>query len=166
MKTRTILIPLLITTSLLVTFFVWEFEKNNKNEKNQNTKTETKQILKQLKIGNSYIEIETANTPDEKELGLGNRINLNENAGMLFDFSSYPSTPTFWMKNMKFDLDIIWIQKNSIIQITKNIPAPKNEADDLPTYKPDAPVEYVLELNSGYAEKHNLKPGDQIEFIY
>ena len=75
------------------------------------------------------------------------------------------SIPRFWMKAMLFDLDIVWIDGSTIVDITTNVPAPdpKTPLSDLPVYSPIQPVTRVLEIPSGQAQQYNLQVGDILE---
>jgi uncharacterized membrane protein (UPF0127 family) len=86
---------------------------------------------------------------------------------MLFDFGSETEAmPRFWMKDMRFDLDIVWIKDNKIIGIAKNIPKPAaGTADEkLPTYSPPSPIDQVLEVNAGWTDKYKIKTGDEVRY--
>jgi len=113
-----------------------------------------------VKIKENIINVEVAMKPLAKFKGLSWRKSLGENKGMLFVYGT-PNYYTFWMKDMMFPLDIIWIDNNQIIDITKNIPPARR--DYAPTYAPALPVNYVLEVNAGYADKHGIKIGDKVE---
>lgn len=129
-----------------------------------NTKTNYSQ---KLKIKNIYLDVEVANNPESWKLGLSHRNSLFESQGMLFIFPN-ESITNFWMKDMNFNIDIIWINKNKVIGITKNIPAPKNclkqniDCDPLPLYAPPSKVDWVLETVSGFSEKNNITVGDDV----
>jgi uncharacterized membrane protein (UPF0127 family) len=116
-----------------------------------------------IQIGQTSILVELANTPGEQALGLGERDYLPENGGMLFSYAK--KTPVaFWMKGMRFPLDIIWIEGGRVTQITANIPPEPGEPDDsLALYTPNDPVEAVLEVNAGFAERNNIKVGDSVQ---
>ena len=83
---------------------------------------------------------------------------------MLFVINNNKVTPTFWMKDMRIAIDIIWIKNSKIIQIDKNVdpPAPNTPDNKLKLYSPKSAVDYVLEVNSGYSDLHNIKVGDAI----
>ncbi len=119
-----------------------------------------------LEIGNAKLDIEIAKTASELTLGLSNRENMSESQGMLFDFTSNPGTPVFWMKDMKFNLDLIWINKNKIIGITEDVPyiiqASNFKLQDLPHYLPPSTITYVLEVNAGWSKRNNIKIGNEI----
>lgn len=110
---------------------------------------------------NGYeLEIEIARTPEEQTRGLSGRGSLAENAGMLFVYEN-SLTPGFWMKEMNFPIDIIWISSDhKVIDITENI-APETFPQ---VFYPSLPVQYVLEVNAGWAESHNTKIGDAVTF--
>lgn len=106
------------------------------------------------------ISIEIADSPEEQTLGLMWRDNLPENHGMLFvyDKEAYPS---FWMKNMNISLDIFFIGADlKINHIEHNVPPCMVEKCEL--YSSPVLVQYVLELQSGYAEKYGVEVGDEI----
>ncbi len=112
-------------------------------------------------ISNNRIKIETAATFEQQTKGLSNRTSLPINAGMLFIYPDY-QLRSFWMKEMKFSIDIIWIANKKVVGIEKNVPLPQTVP--IPTYRSPQPVNYALEVNAGYADKHNVKPGDLVIF--
>ena len=94
-------------------------------------------------------------------MGLMNRGELLENTGMLFIYDTV-SLKKFWMKDTFISLDIIWFnEKNRIIHIEENVKPCKLDPCDI--YGPDFPSKNVLEVNSGFVKKHEIKLGD---FIY
>lgn len=115
----------------------------------------------QIYFSDKVIYAEIADTPYKKELGLSFRDSLDENKGMLFIFDE-PTITFFWMKDMHISLDIIWIMDNKIVDIDKNVPTPKADTPliQLPKYSPSEKVNYVLEVNAGFADKNNIETGD------
>jgi hypothetical protein len=106
--------------------------------------------------------IEVAKTPTEMILGLSNRSSLNSDGGMLFVFDA-ENIPYFWMKDMQFPLDIIWInQKMKIVGIEKNLQPCNPSYCSL--FKPDEKIKYVMEINGNQSEKYNFKAGDFVNF--
>lgn len=92
--------------------------------------------------------------------GLSGREKLPENSGMLFVFDK-PDYHSFWMKDMKFAIDIIWIDENKkIVDITYNT-APETYPA---TFRSNVPVQYVLEVNAGWAEQSAMNINDVISF--
>jgi uncharacterized protein len=106
---------------------------------------------------------EVATTSAQQEQGLSGRASLPQNQGMLFIFSK-PAPYPFWMKDMKFPLDMIFINNSKIITIFQNVPVPKNPGDlsSLPVYTPKAPADQVLEINAGLSKKYDFKKGDTV----
>jgi len=71
-------------------------------------------------IAGQDIKVDLALTEAQREQGLSGRQSLNENEGMLFVFDS-PGNYPFWMKDMNFPIDIIWLSEDgSVIYIKKN----------------------------------------------
>lgn len=114
-----------------------------------------------LTVNHQTIKAELARTSLQHIQGLSNRQSLPANQGMLFVFNKH-FKPSFWMKDMRFPLDIIWISDGLIVDITSNI-SPPQPNQPLKHYSPTQPVNYVLELNAGWAAEHNLKIGDRVE---
>lgn len=112
-----------------------------------------------VKIGNTTIKVEWADTQSARIKGLSGRTSLGNNEGMLFIFPE-KSVQKFWMKEMKFPLDIIWIDGERIAGIVYGA---EPEADNQPTiYSSPEPVDKVLEVNAGTALAKGMKVGDVI----
>ena len=107
--------------------------------------------------------IEIADSNEERTLGLSGRQTLNENAGMLFIFEE-ETIPSFWMKDMKFPIDIIWISSNfEIIGIERDL-QPCIDGELCPAFYPSQPVKYVLEINANQSEIYNFTTGNRVKF--
>ena len=104
------------------------------------------------------ISVEIADTQDERTQGLSGRKELLKNNGMLFVFD-HPDRYSFWMKEMRFPIDIIWLDENfSVIMIAESIPP-----ESFPkSFTPDAPALYVLEVPAGFSEENHLVEGDRL----
>lgn len=112
-----------------------------------------------LKINQTNILVEIAETPIKKAKGLSNRNFLPENQGMLFIYKK-PDNYSFWMKGMKFPLDFVWIRNNQIVEITRNV-----RPEDYQPPKvliPKEKVDMVLEINAGLVEKLKIEVGKKI----
>lgn len=117
--------------------------------------------IEYVKIGGVTLKVDLATTPKEQEQGLSGRISLGSDEGMLFIFPE-PSLNYFWMKDMNFPIDMIWIGENQkIIYIKKNA-LPESFPD---TYGPQKNSKYILEVNANFCEKNNLKENDSVEFL-
>jgi hypothetical protein len=118
----------------------------------------------EVKINDQIIIAEVAHDEESRNLGLSGREKLNINEGMLFIFED-PGIYPFWMKDMKFPIDIIWIDSdNRIADIDANVqPEPGVPEEGLMQYKPPIPVERVLELRAGRAQLLSAEVGDLIK---
>ena len=96
-------------------------------------------------------------TREEQRKGLGGRDRLCGRCAMLFDFKD-KNKYSFWMKDMKFDLDIIWISDGRIVYIKKNFSRHSPE-----TIAPDSYADKVLEINSGISSKFGFEIGDAVK---
>lgn len=117
---------------------------------------------------NVTVIIEVADTEEERKKGLADRDNLDENKGMLFVFEEQNVKPRFWMKGTKFPLDIIWINDGKIVQIDENVSPPEPDVPDekLKIYTPQSEIDYVLEVNGGFAAKNKIKIDDPVKIFY
>jgi uncharacterized membrane protein (UPF0127 family) len=113
----------------------------------------------QIRINNEWIEVDIAETDQERAQGLMNRESLEDDHGMLFIFPS-PDRYAFWMKNMRIPIDIIWIDKDKrVVDIKSRVP-PCGEVCE--SMVPAKEALYVLELASGSVEDRHIKIGDVI----
>lgn len=96
--------------------------------------------------------------------GLGGSGVLNDEQGMFFVLPS-TTIPVFIMKDVSFPIDIIWINGDTVIEVTPNIqPDPPGvPADQLPRYQPSAPANRVLEVSAGWAARNGIQPGDPVK---
>jgi uncharacterized membrane protein (UPF0127 family) len=122
------------------------------------------QTMKKMVIGTHQLDVAIADTDAKKQKGLGGVISLTDSQGMLFDFSKENMRPTFWMKDMKIAIDIIWIKAGRIVQIDKSVqpPAPGTTDVSLKLYAPKETVDYVLEVNAGWADRNSVLVGDSV----
>ncbi len=105
------------------------------------------------------IYAEIADTPDKRAEGLMFRTSLAPDHGMIFKFPELGYW-TFWMKNTKIPLDIIWMEKTGrIIYIQPAVPICTRQDDGCPRYHSHKKSRYVLEINAGMAKKLQLTPG-------
>lgn len=139
--------------ALVVIFFVFLFfipQKHNLAD------------IKEIKIVGQNVKVKLAVTPAEQERGLSGRSELKENEGMLFIFPQ-SGNYTFWMKDMNFAIDIIWLGEDLRIVYIKKDARPELYPE---IYTTDGASKYVLEVVSGFSDKNNLKIGDSVKFIY
>lgn len=114
---------------------------------------------KTIIIGENPLKIEVAKTEAEREKGLSGRYFLEEDEGMLFVFEK-KGQHNFWMKDMNFDIDIIWFNEyGEIIYFVQGV-----TADSYPKlFGPPQDSMSVLEVHAGYIKKNGLKIGDKID---
>jgi hypothetical protein len=112
-------------------------------------------------IGKNVFDVETAKSDKDKQIGLTKYKSLKESQGMLFVFDQKDNY-SFWMKNMKFSIDIIFIDNDTIVDLVENATPPVKDTEPI-VYKSDSPVNYVLEIKSGLVKKHNIKTGDKLK---
>lgn len=115
----------------------------------------------QIRIGKNILNVEVADNLTKRATGLSFRESIGENEGMLFVFEE-PIEAKFWMKNMKFSIDIIWIDENlKVVGIEKNI-----SPDTYPQeFKSPGKIKYAIEVNAGWTDSHKIKKGDKLIFF-
>lgn len=112
-------------------------------------------------IKNQTFTVEIAQSNSQRERGLSYRPNLGKYDGMLFSFES-PGLYPFWMKEMKFPLDFIWIKDNQVMDLTESVFAPSSIGGQITVVTPKEPVNAVLEVNSRVIRLLDIKKGDTI----
>lgn len=117
-----------------------------------------------VQIGETKILVEVATSSAAIQKGLSGKESLAEDQGMLFIFSQ-PDFYRFWMPDMHFSIDIIWIDEEKVVGIEKRI-LPEFNPENPRFYTPPKPVRFVLEVNGGFTEKRNIRVGDKVVFRY
>jgi hypothetical protein len=131
-------------------------------KKNEGAKVESPQVkYSQIKIGSQEIKAEVVDNEETRIKGLSGRDSLSNNEGMLFVFEK-PDIYPFWMKDMKFAIDIIWIKDKRIVDIVKDAQPPTVDGKTI-TYTPRAEADLVLETVAGFCTENNVKIGDEIQ---
>lgn len=137
---------------------VWSYQMRDMAAPASDRLEEANRVLMELDETVVYLEI--AQTPEDRARGLSGRASLSEDQGMLFVFEE-TARHGFWMKDMNFPIDIIWIDQDfSVVDI-------KHEAvpDSFPnSFTPDSPALYVVEVYAGFAKKYGITEGQKIEF--
>lgn len=144
MKTHAIQILLVFCVALGIIFFSYNRSSNDLPQKIT------------LEINGATIEAEVATTDEEKIQGLSGREMLGFDQGMLFAFD-VPDFQQIWMKDMKFSIDILWLDEDMrVIYVEQGI-APETYPK---IFAPPTKAYYVLELEAGFVEKNGIKIGD------
>jgi uncharacterized membrane protein (UPF0127 family) len=115
--------------------------------------------LAEVTIGIHRVQVEVANTPGRMRRGLSGRSSLAEGRGMIFPYAR-ADRHGFWMYDMHFDIDIVWIRGDRIVDVTSQ--APHDPPGELPVYRPGVPADLVLEVPAGTAEKLGWRIGDPV----
>ncbi len=104
-------------------------------------------------------QVEVADTPSKRELGLQYRRDLPPDRGMIFLFPT-ESEHSFWMKNTPLPLDMIFISKDlKIVGIVEQAVPFSTDSRSVP-----AASQFVLEINGGLSKRHGIKAGDSVRF--
>lgn len=111
-------------------------------------------------INGHEINVDIANTNNTRAQGLGGRKNLCAKCGMLFLFDTLEER-TFWMKDMLFDIDIVWIREGMIVQISENVDHTYGMREIVHS---SDPVDAVLELPVGSIYKNNIIIGQHVTY--
>lgn len=109
---------------------------------------------------------EIADTPAKRAEGLMGRTNLSPDHGMLFTFSE-PGHWTFWMKNTKISLDILWLDTDGkVVHLEFKVPICTRTDEGCPRYHPSKKALYVLELRAGMAERLEIHKGTELSIAF
>jgi len=109
------------------------------------------------------LQVEIRTSPQERALGYMYRDRVGEDEGMVFIMESL-GFHSFWMKNCKVSLDIIWMDESwKVVHLERSLPP--CQADFCPNYAPMQASLYALEVQAGLAQKEGIKLGDQVLFF-
>jgi len=117
---------------------------------------------REIRVNNQIIIAEVVNTNAARGRGLSGRDSIGINEGMLFEYKENEQA-VFWMKDMKFPIDIVWIRAGEVLGFEQNIsPQPGKSDSELIRYNSPEPVDQVLELQAGRAKTLRLFIGSHI----
>ncbi len=109
--------------------------------------------------------VEIADTPHSREKGMMFREHLADDAGMLFLFD-HEAPRSFWMKNCKIPLDILYFDANRrLVSVQHNVPPCRSFDGRCPSYPSEKPARYVLELNGGLTESLGIQTGAELQMF-
>lgn len=115
-----------------------------------------------VQFSDRHVYVRVPTTEALKELGLAGATGLADDEGMMWVFLS-PQRATFWMKGMLIPLDFIWLRNNQIVNIMADVQPPVDPTStDLPILDSGVPVDAVLEVAGGFAERYHLRVGDVV----
>ena len=115
-----------------------------------------------VRIGSTEVSAEVVNIPAARERGLSGHAPLGASEGMLFVFDK-EDEHGFWMKDMLFSIDIIWIDSSYNIVSIKENATPESYPE---VFYPASPVKYVLEVSAGFAATHSIAEGSKVVVEY
>ena len=113
-----------------------------------------------VELGGKTFAVEIADTSEKQALGLMFRDNMEADKGMLFIFPN-EAPRSFWMKNTRIPLDIMYFDKE-LKMVSVSADTPPCKVTRCPSYPSKAPAMYVLELNAGAAKKLGVGVGDKL----
>jgi uncharacterized protein len=152
---KILLILAILVVVILGLYFIQKYSKNGILPIGNNIPTVT--------IGNNSFKVSIAASGKDQEIGLSETNSIAANQGMIFLFK-VPGYYSFWMKNMKFPIDILYINNDTIVTIINDAKAPKNSAESLTIYAPTQPADKVLEIQAGLSNKYHFKNGDKVKY--
>ena len=155
-KDKTVKSAIIILVALVV-LFAGMIMIANKGAKKANLASEDQKHAI-INIAGKHLVASVADSKASRTKGLSNVHAIGPNEGKLFVFEE-EDYHEFWMKDMNFSLDIIWINDlGTVVDIKENI-----SPDTYPnSFKPIAKASKVLEVNSGYVAQNSIKIGDQM----
>lgn len=117
-----------------------------------------------LVVEGHVFNVDVADTIPKQAQGLSGREKLKDDQGMLFIFNP-PRKEWFWMYDMKFSIDVIWIRNGVVAGVSPNLPMPLpgQASSTLPSYASPGVIDQVLEINAGLASKYGIQAGDTVE---
>lgn len=158
-KNKYSLIVLVVVLLSCTVGYMW-FQRQNMSK---NEYYVTDREMRKITVGDRQLTVEVVTSPASLSLGLSGRDAIGAD-GMLFLFNKKRNV-TFWMKEMNFNLDIIWIADNRVIGILQNVPKPESGTalTDLPVYSPEKAINAVLEIPAGDAKKLGIEIADEVK---
>jgi uncharacterized protein len=121
--------------------------------------SEATKNLKKIKLGAETFLVEVAETPEGRKQGLSGRQDLCDKCGMLFVFAK-EDYRKFWMKDMRFNIDILWLKGEKIIDISPNVSYARGAKEEIHS---NWPADGVLEIKAGESARLGLKIGDEVK---
>lgn len=138
-----------------------EFRKKSEElkQKVEETKTQGRAGTLTVGIGGTDVAVEPLYTYEDQTKGLLGRDSLPQDAGMLYIFQMDDAGRLFGTKGMKFSIDLIWLNSDSmVVHMHKNVPP-----DFDGNLKSVWPARFVLETNAGFAARYGIRVGDTID---
>ena len=116
---------------------------------------------KQVTIAKHTFTAEVVTKTKEQQIGLTKYASLSAEKAMLFTFPKADTHP-FWMRNMKFPIDILFLKENAVVGVVANAQPAKATDNHIPTYGNNLTSDAVLEISAGLVKKYGIKEGDKV----
>lgn len=114
-----------------------------------------------VQISGALFHTEVVSDQESRERGLSGRAGLPENGGMLFLFPEAGSY-SFWMKDMRFPIDIVWIASGTVVFIAERVPPPRTLEESPAVVTPTSAADMVLEVQSGSVHRFGIVVGSSV----
>ncbi len=153
----------------ILTFLAW-YVGFRRSDRNAEALPTDAVVLIQTTSGDISVPVELARNSAEKVQGLSDRESLPKDSGMFFVWDLNVPT-SFSMRRMKFPLDIIFIRgvaanEGVISSIAADLPACPGKTVGCPTATAKEAIQYVLEVNGGYAAERGIEAGDKVSIVF
>jgi uncharacterized membrane protein (UPF0127 family) len=122
-------------------------------------------LVSDFSLGNKIYRFEIVNSNNGRTQGLSDRIEIGSD-GMLFVFNQ-PDFHSIWMKDMLFDLDLIWLKNEVVVDFDLGVSKPESGSSlaKLTIYQPEQKVNLLIEVAAGFVEQEEIKIGDELLMI-
>jgi uncharacterized membrane protein (UPF0127 family) len=159
MKSNLVKILVIVGFIALVVSIAYFLSRNRQNEVNLKDLKDGDFVQAAFDIKDSpELNLEVARTTEARREGLQFREGIAENDGMIFVYIQ-ENTLDFWMLNTLLPLDIIFLDKDlTVVTIHKN--TRPNQTEEI--YSSNGLAQYVIEVNGGFIEKHNVSIGTKL----
>lgn len=114
-----------------------------------------------VQIGRALFHTEIVSDPASRTQGLSGRAGLSENGGMLFLFPE-PGIYSFWMKDMQFPIDILWIENGKVVFIAEDVRPPRDSQEFPTVVSPHQAADMVLEVSAGSVQRFGITVGASV----
>ncbi|MDX2085790.1 MAG: DUF192 domain-containing protein [Candidatus Melainabacteria bacterium] len=122
-------------------------------------------VYQPVEVSGHLFRLEVAKTPQQKAQGLMGRSHLPADGGMVFLLAKAgrPQPVSFWMKNCRIPLDLLFVREGRLVQMETN--QPPCLQDPCPLIVANQPVTHVLEVPAGTVRRLKLRLGQPVRFL-
>lgn len=158
-KLKSITLAMFLCVVLVGCAGVWWKYVHEEKQAAQGVVVETNNVSPTITLNGDRVRIEVVDTPEARVRGLSGRAELEEGTGMLFVFPK-PDRYVFWMPNMHFAIDIVWLDATMQVVHVKERATPESYPEK---FDPGVFASYVLEVPAGYVAQHGVVVGTRAE---